>query len=112
MLGMQYSSPNLPERLRTVGLRPTRQRERTTLRADDSLRNGEGEILAERIADREHPFTDARSFTVAATKLDRPLLVSNVTCTITNMKVERKHRGADSLLSALRQTRVSGFDQC
>src|SRR5437763_5300040 len=26
MLGMQYSSPNLPERLRTVGLRPTRQR--------------------------------------------------------------------------------------
>ena len=46
-------------------LRLTGSAERATLRADDALRHGEREILAERIADREHPFADARRVAVA-----------------------------------------------
>ena len=39
--------------------------QRAALCADDSLRHGEREVLAERVADREHPFAHARRITVA-----------------------------------------------
>src|SRR5262249_13208175 len=46
-------------------LRLASKLKRTALRADDALRHGEGQVLAERIANREHPLADARRLAVA-----------------------------------------------
>src|SRR6185437_1780782 len=45
--------------------RPGKAHRAAPLGAHDALRHGEGEVLTERVADREHPLTDTGRITVA-----------------------------------------------